>query len=58
MTKLSICAHILFYSKHERFLPYLINRALTDIDSSYKSDEYLLHTLQKKDEELKWRAND
>lgn len=52
--KLEVCAHILFNSKNERILQYLDNRLnLNDKECYYKSDEYLLHTLQKKDKEFK-----
>lgn len=57
MLRLDICAHILFHTKHERVLQYLDNRLdLRNEDHFYKSDEYLLHTLQKKDQEYKWKA--
>lgn len=53
--KLDICVHILLNSGDERFLQYLSNRIPRDIDAFYMEDEYLLHTLEKKDEELKWQ---
>ena len=55
LRKLDICVHILFNSKNERILQYLDNRLdLRNEDHFYESDEYLLHTLRKKDEEYKW----
>jgi len=58
MLRLDICAHMLFYSKDERLLQYLTNRIPREVDPFYWEDEYLLHHLQKKDEELKWSKNE
>lgn len=46
-TKLKICYHILFSTKHERVGQYICNRLITGEDLFYTTDFNLAHKMTK-----------